>query len=624
MGGTRQTFHLLMIKPTHYNDEGYPIQWWKTIIPSNSLACVYGLARDCADRRVLGDDVDFDLYAVDETNTRVVPGRLIRRIQRSGGKALVALVGVQTNQFPRAVDLARPFLDAGIPVAIGGFHVSGCMAMLPEMPPEMKQAREMGISFFLGEAENGRFEEVIRDASAGELKPVYNYLDKLPDIPGEPIPFLSTEIVNRLSGRFSSFDIGRGCPFECSFCTIINVHGRKSRFRSADDLERIVRENHRHGINQFFVTDDNLARNKNWEELFDRLILLRERDGIRLRLMIQVDTLCHRIPGFIDKAVRAGADQVFVGMENINPDNLMSVKKRQNKITEYREMFLQWKKHPVLIIAGYIIGFPNDTKESIVRDVETIRNELPIDLIYFTNLTPLPGSEDHKKLHAAGVWMDPDLNNYDLNHRVTHHERMSDAEWDEAYRAAWETFYTWEHMERVLRRVYGCRSNKRRVTLNRLAWFRCFPRLMGVHPLEGGYMPLKFRRDRRPTFRRENPLVFYPKYAWEILHHNTMLWGTWAVLRTIRWRIERDPERFEYRDLALTPPNEAEFAELGLYATRGARETIERQRKHAALRKHAAAAEAAPGAAEPAAAEPATPAPAAAAEPPRVGVVAAE
>ena len=89
------------------------------------------------------------------------PDGIIREIRRAGGKALIALVGVQTNQFPRAVDLARPFLAEGWLVAMGGFHISGCLAMLPEMPPELHDAQTFGISFFAGEAEAGRLDAVI-------------------------------------------------------------------------------------------------------------------------------------------------------------------------------------------------------------------------------------------------------------------------------------------------------------------------------------------------------------------------------------------------------------------------------------------------------------------------------
>ena len=112
--------------------------------------------------------------------------------------------------------------------------------------------------------------------------------------------------------------------------------------------------------------------------------------------MIQVDTLCHKIPNFIEKAQRAGVTRVFIGLENINPDNLLAAKKRQNKITEYRKMLLAWKAVGIWTYAGYILGFPGDTPESIRRDIEIIKRELPVDVLEFFFLTPLPGSEDHK------------------------------------------------------------------------------------------------------------------------------------------------------------------------------------------------------------------------------------
>ena len=96
-------------------------------------------------------------------------------------------------------------------------------------------------------------------------------------------------------------------------------------------------------------------------------------------------------------------------------------KKRQNKIWEYREMLQAWRKQKVMTWAGYILGFPTDTPESIARDIEIIKQELPIDILEFFCLTPLPGSEDHKKLFMKGVPMDPDMNKYDLEHVCTSH-----------------------------------------------------------------------------------------------------------------------------------------------------------------------------------------------------------
>ncbi len=399
------------------------------MIPSNSLAALYGIAADCAEREVLGSGVGIDTMAIDETNTRVdVPG-LLARLRRNGDFGMIALVGVQSNQYPRALDIARPFRDAGIPVAIGGFHVSGCLSMLDGHSVELDRCTEMGISMFAGEAE-GRLDQVLRDAAGDGLAPLYNFMNDLPGIENTPVPFLPKAYVEHTLGMSTSFDAGRGCPYQCSFCTIINVQGRKSRFRSADDVERLVRLNWAQGIHKFFITDDNFARNREWEAIFDRLIMLREEAGIPLGLMIQVDTQCHRIANFVEKSKRAGVTRVFIGLENINPDNLALAKKRQNKITEYRKMLLAWKAEGIMTLAGYILGFPADTPQSIRRDIAIIQEELPLDIIEFFCLTPLPGSEDHQILWKKGEAMDPDLNIYDVEHVCAAHAKMSKPEWE--------------------------------------------------------------------------------------------------------------------------------------------------------------------------------------------------
>ncbi|MBP0614098.1 B12-binding domain-containing radical SAM protein [Jiella mangrovi] len=581
-------FHIVFVKPTHYDSDGYPLQWRRSMIPSNSLACLNGIAQDCIARKVLGD-VEVVIHTIDETNTVIKPARIMKMITADGGRGLLALVGVQSNQFPRAVDLARPFLAKGVPVCLGGFHVAGSLSMLESTPPEIEEASRMGISFFVGEAEGGRFDQVLRDAYAGRLQPYYHYGADLPGLEGSEIPFLERSHVEKTSGLYSSFDIGRGCPFQCSFCTIINVQGRVSRFRSADDLEAIVRANWAIGVDLFFVTDDNLARNRNWEACFDRLIHLAETEGIRIRMQIQVDTRCHKIPGFIEKAVRAGVDQVFVGMENINPDNLIAAKKNQNKIVEYREMFLEWKKRSVMITAGYIIGFPNDTRESILHDIDVIKNELPIDLIYFTNLTPLPGSEDHQTLFRKGEWMDPDLNKYDLNHRVTHHRTMSDAEWDQVYREAWDRFYTWDQVERIMKRMRATGSTRKMMLLFRIIAYSRFFKVYGCHPLEGGTIRVKSRGDRRHGMKLENPLVFYPRYLFSEAKALLTMVLVYRRAKKMADRIWADPAAAEYRDLSITPPDADELS-LALYSeTRGTSAEIARMRRQETLIRDARA-----------------------------------
>jgi hypothetical protein len=597
-GNPDRVFHFVMVKPTHYDDDGYPIQWFRSAIPSNTLACLNALAEDARRREVLGPNVDLRLHTYDETNRRVRPDKIIRMIRKAGGRTLVGLVGVQSNQFPRAMDIARQFIAAGLPVCIGGFHISGCIAMLPEIPAEIREAQALGISLFAGEAENGRLDEVLRDAWSGRLAPLYNHMDDLPSLEGEPASFLPWQHVRRTAGTMSSIDLGRGCPYQCSFCTIINVQGRKSRFRSPDDLEKIVRENYAVGISRFFITDDNFARNKHWEQLLDRLIQLRIGEGMNIAFTIQVDTLCHRIPGFIEKATQAGVRRVFIGLENINPDNLLAAKKHQNKITEYRIMLQKWRSHGAVTYAGYILGFPGDTKESIKRDIEIIKRELPLDILELFYLTPLPGSEDHKVLLQKGVWMDPDINKYDLNHRVSHHPKMSDAEWEEAYKMAWETFYSRDHIRTILRRAAANKARRVATTMTMILWFYLTITYEGVHPLESGALRLKFRCDRRPGLPRENPLVFYPRYAAELLFKAWQYGRFFLTIYRMRKEAEAAPDRWTYTDMAIAPQSESEFDTLDLYhATSGGEAALARKRRDEAIRAGSDAAALARGAA---------------------------
>ena len=579
---SRSRFQLILIKPSHYDDDGYLIRWWRAMSPSNSLASVYSIAADCAERQVLGPDIAIDIVVMDEINTRIGVPALIERFRRHGNFGCVALVGVQSNQYPRALDIARPFRTAGIAVSIGGFHVSGCLSMLDGHAVDLDACRDMGIAIFAGEAE-GRLEIMLRDAAAGQIKPLYNFMNDLPSIEGTPTPFLPKRYVMRTLGQSASFDAGRGCPYQCSFCTIINVQGRKSRYRSPDDIEQLVRLNFAQGISSFFITDDNFARNKEWESIFDRLIDLRERDRIPIRLLIQVDTLCHKIPNFIEKAKRAGVTKVFIGLENINPDNLAAAKKRQNKITEYRKMLLAWKAQGIVTFAGYILGFPADTPATIRRDIAIIQRELPVDLLEFFILTPLPGSEDHQTLWKNGVAMSPDLNIYDTEHVCTAHSVMSSKEWRDIYHEAWSLYYTPAHMKTLLRRaaVNG-------VPLLNLAkyllTFSTTDRLEQVHPLQGGILRLKHPSERRLGLPQESAWIFWPRFFGGTIKKQAILAGTTAWLLLWVFAIARDPKARSYEDLALTPVGNDDDEKLDLVTkTAGGRTAVAHIKKVAAL-----------------------------------------
>jgi radical SAM superfamily enzyme YgiQ (UPF0313 family) len=575
-------FQLILIKPSHYDDDGYVIRWWRAMIPSNSLAAIYGIAADCAERDVLGADVAIDIKVIDETNTRVNVAELLALLARNGNFGVVMLVGVQSNQYPRALDIARPFRDANIAVSMGGFHISGCLSMLDGTAIGLDDCRNMGISMFAGEAE-GRFDRILRDAAYGTLEPLYNFMNDLPGIGGTPVPFLPKDNIQHTLGLSSSFDAGRGCPYQCSFCTIINVQGRKSRFRSADDVERLVRMNWAQGIHKFFITDDNFVRNKEWEAIYDRLIYLKEVEGIPLGLMIQVDTLCHKTPNFIEKSKRAGVTRVFIGLENVNPDNLTAAKKNQNKITEYRKMLLAWKAQGIMTLAGYILGFPADTPESIRRDIKIIQEELPLDVIEFFVLTPLPGSEDHQVLWKKGIEMDPDLNIYDVEHVCTAHPKMTKQEWEGIYQEAWSLYYSKEHMKTLLRRAVATGISLSSLVKVLVSFATTVP-LENVHPLQSGLLRLKHPSERRPGLRPVSPLVFWPSFVAETVVKHVKLAGVIGKLAISAYFIAKDPASKTYMDKALTPVADDDDEKLSLFTkTAGGTAAVSHVKKIAAL-----------------------------------------
>jgi hypothetical protein len=577
------TFQLVLVKPSHYDDDGYVIQWVRSAIPSNTMAAIYGIALDCTDREVLGRNVTIRVTAYDETNTHVDARKIGRSIRESGGRGLVALIGVQTNQFPRAVALASELMAEGVRSCIGGFHVSGCVAMLPETPVDLMDAMNRGISLFAGELE-GRLDTLLIDAYEGTLKPLYDFSAELPHLNDRPSPYLPARVVGRMTETRASFDAGRGCPFTCSFCTIINVQGHGSRYRTADDVERIIRVNVAQGITKFFITDDNFARNKAWESHFDRIVELRRELGLDLKLTVQVDTLCHKIPRFIEKAGAAGVEKVFIGLESINPDALQGSGKTQNKITEYRAMLQAWHDVNAVTLAGYILGFPNDTPESILRDIGIIQRELPIDILEFFILTPLPGSQDHKDLHLAHAPLDPDMNHYDSTHVTTPHAVMSDAELLDVYRRAWEAYYTPAHVERVMRRArrWGTRVDKVKwimLSYASISGIEC------VHPLDGGLFRRKYRRDRRPGWPLEGRAVFYGRFVWDTLRKNARLARMYFRYQRTYRRVLAEHSPDLSADLAMQSARSSDLDDLDLFtATTAARSVADRAKRTAALR----------------------------------------
>jgi radical SAM superfamily enzyme YgiQ (UPF0313 family) len=537
----RKTLHLYLIKPSQYDDDGYVVRHWRGVLPSNTLACLAGLTEDVIRQKHLGDSWKVKVHLFDETVDKI-PVKSICRSERWGAKTVVCLVGVQTNQFPRACDLAYTFRNAGLSVMIGGFHVSGYLALLPEVPADIQQLMDAGVSIVKGEVEE-TWGDLLVDAINGQLKPMYDFLNNKPDLYTKPIPAIRKKYLRKfVASNFGTLDCGRGCPFECTFCTIINVQGRKMRFRSAEHIAEAIRRNyHENGITFYFFTDDNFARNKNWEAIFDQLIKIRTEDKIPVEFMMQVDVLSWKIKNFVTKARQAGCINVFIGMESVDPGNLAAAGKKQNQVSEYRQLIQAYRDANISAHVGYILGFPFDTVESIRRDLKFLMQEVRPDHASFFILMPLPGSMDHLNMKRRGEWMHPDFNLYDSQHEVTNHPNLKAGVWKEMYFEAWRTFYSLENMKEVLKN--GSQANYWNNFL-RFLWYKNSIQTEGRHPMMCGYFRLKGRTVRRPGFPILSQWEYYSMRAKETVEYVKGMWQVLAEMEEL-WLQTRHPSAAE-------------------------------------------------------------------------------
>ncbi len=519
-----RTVHIVLIKPSKYDDDGYVIRFWKGVLPSNTLSVLNGLTEDVKRRGLFGD-IEFAVDTFDETTEKIPVKKIVKWSRRPATKLIVCLVGVQTNQFPRAFDLGKEFRAHGIDVIMGGFHTSGTVNMLGPQEPDIQELIREGIIVVSGEVE-GKWEGILADVVNGQPKPLYSFaqdLKSLVDIEKAPHPVISPKTMEHFARpTFGTVDTSRGCPFACTFCTIINVQGRTMRERSSEEIAELVRHNHReHGVDFYFFTDDNFARKKLWRETFEVLIRIRQ-EGIPFSFAMQVD-LARKPKDFVRLAAEAGCSQVFIGMESVNPENLKAGGKPQNKTEEYASIIREWHEAGVYVHAGYIIGLPFDTKEQVPRDVQYLMDEIHVDMASFFMLTPLPGSHDHLEMKKRGEWMDPDFNKRDSFHATVHHPHMTAEEWTEAYVNAWKAFFSKENLIKILSRWSHNPGVYWNLFVN-LIWYKNAALIEKEHPMIAGFFRLKDRRFRRPGFSIDS----LPVHLWKRTKEVTRLFVSWA------------------------------------------------------------------------------------------------
>jgi len=547
-----RTLRVYFIQPSKYDDAGW-VQWfWKGVLPNNTLTVLAAL-NDTYNELHREQGIYLETVLWDEQVDGPILPDTIRAIQEKaledGVEVIIGLAGVQTNQYPRGRDLALRFRRAGFPVLVGGFHVSG-------YPETRTFLEDCGITTVVGEAET-IWCELLDDYIAGRLRRTYSVTDGIraktgsgeitvPVITDAQLPAISDPYLHRFaSSTMTTVDTSRGCPFTCSYCSVKNVMGRTMRARDPEAVVRWIRDaGDRHGIRSLFIVDDDFFRSPTWEPILEGMAAYR-REGHDLSFMMQVDAEAAAFgdlaPGeapssqrrkcerFLELAAAAGCYSAFVGFETFNPQNLLAATKVQNLDKEqrrrkddtagqallavkekYRRVVRNWHAHGVAVHCGYMIGFPFDDPECGRQSAEWLL-DVGVDLASFFVVTPLPGTEDHDRAVRDGTILDWDFNNYDSQHMVSHHPRMTTAEVVRAYREAYLTFYSARNTLRSLftvHRVPGL-SWAARSAMWRQHLYYFYSYRAGRHPMLGGIWQRRLPGARREVLTDEEARGHY-------------------------------------------------------------------------------------------------------------------
>ncbi len=372
-------------------------------------------------------------------------------------------IGAMTRMIARAYRMADAIRAVGVPVVMGGPHVT-------EVPDEAlgkDGGKRHADAVALGEADE-TWPLIVEDAANGRLRDIYAPLDETgkekkptlqdyPEIPWDKmdldqfdmIPKIAKPLLNRYGSGWKGVHIlpiesGRGCPYGCEFCTVTGFFGDSIRFRTNESvvaemlrLKHFARAN-RQQVFVFFI-DDNFAINiKRTKSLLRDIIAA----GAELPWMAQISANLLRDEELVDLIAASGGRWVFIGMESIDTANLKDVNKSFNKPAEYAGVLDRLAKRNIYAVTSFIVGLDNDTPGVADRTIEQIKT-WPPGLPVFGMLTPFPSTPLYKRLMEAGRLTRPkhwlEYTPYKMAHNPL---KMSIAETQRELDHAWELSYS--------------------------------------------------------------------------------------------------------------------------------------------------------------------------------------
>lgn len=430
---------IVIIKPTHYGPEGFATKFRYPFMPSPAPAFMKN--RVMWHLRQWDLERQIEVITIDECACSNLD--YLQLLKSSyHGETLVLVVSAQSMQFHRALDLANIAANNKSLAIIGGPHTMVC---------DTSMLHGRGISFALAEAEV-ILTQILDDALQGFLHPIYGegqrWAPNLDDIITEPP--MSWELKRYLLPMVGLYP-ARGCIFNCDFCSVIHITGRKIRSQSVEIIVENLRIMDKVGVRWVFITSDDLNHLPQFRELLETIIQAR----LKIGFMCTCDVTLSNDPELIELMSKAGCFQIFFGVESLNPRDLKSICKGQNlfKGKDLLETYITLIKdcHSVGISVHFanIIGFPDQTHADILEHARMVRGLRP-DVISWYTMCPIPGSRQYQRFKDEGLLDEPNLDRYDTIHPTWRHPKISRNELQELlWRCGAETYRPSDIIRRV-------------------------------------------------------------------------------------------------------------------------------------------------------------------------------
>lgn len=399
-----QALKVVVLKPSKYTADGYVERFHWGFMPNSTVPYVRSMTPATV------GDTPIEVHTIDEyvhTDLRYLS--LLRPPR--GSRTLLALVGVQSHQFHRALDLAARARENGCMVVIGGPHAMTC---------DTSPLHGCGVSFALAEAEL-IWSEILHDAAKGELQPVYGRDQRWQQELEAPVVIPpSRQDLRRYVIPMLGLYPARGCPFLCNFCSVIKIAGRRIRGQSITTTLASLRAAKAAGVRTIMFTSDNFNKYPEAEALLTAMI----DEQLGLEFFVQCDTQIARQENLVALLAKAGCFQMFIGVESFNRQTLLAAHKGQNRPETYRDIVRLCREHGISSHFSNIIGFPQDTEQEVHEHVQVLREMAPTWASFYI-LCPIPGTEQYDDFLAEGLITETNLDRFDTTCLTWRHPSLS-------------------------------------------------------------------------------------------------------------------------------------------------------------------------------------------------------